>query len=260
MSKQYLIAANWKMNLDVHEASVLVHKLDAGIRAYRDVEIVLAPSLLHVQPLSLQIDHRKFKLGAQNAYHKDSGAFTGEVSFTMLQGLVDYVIIGHSERRMYFGESLELIRDKVAAAVRNGIKPILCVGETEHERKLGETKQVLHDQIVTALANLTSEDIENVVIAYEPRWAIGTGTPATPDQIADAVKYVRRQVDELYGSKVAQSIRILYGASVDEDFVKTVLSVDGVNGLLVGGASLQPHKFIGIVEAAHALARETHGT
>lgn len=260
MSKEYLIAGNWKMNLDTHQASILVHKLEKGIRAYRDAEVVLAPSSVHLQPLHRQIDHRKFRLAAQNAYHKDSGAFTGEVSFTMLRHLVHYAIIGHSERRLYFNESLELVRDKVAAAVRNEIAPILCVGETQQERRLGETKQVLHDQVTTALSNLTSEDIEKVVIAYEPVWAISTfgGELAKPADVQREIKYIRKQVEDLHGKQAAEKMRILYGGSVDDQTVRSYLEIEGCNGALVGGASLHPHKFIGIVETAHALAREIH--
>src|SRR5579884_1635380 len=142
--KRTLIVGNWKMNLTVHEASLLVKRLDDHIPAYRDLEVVLAPSMLALQPLSREIDHRKFRLAAQNAYYVDEGAYTGEVSFTMLRGLVHYVIIGHSERRIYFDETLETVRDKVQAAIRNGIDPILCVGETKQERSAGETKRVIH--------------------------------------------------------------------------------------------------------------------
>src|SRR5476649_2477835 len=132
--KRTLIVANWKMNLDTAQASLLVHRLEERIKIYREIEVVLAPSTLSLQPLSLQIDRRKFRLAAQNAFYKDEGAYTGEVSFTMLRGLVDYCIVGHSERRMYFDETLEIVRDKVQAAVRNEITPILCVGETGHQR------------------------------------------------------------------------------------------------------------------------------
>lgn len=260
IKKDYLIVGNWKMNLSVHDASVLVHHLDTHIRTYRDVEVVLAPSFLHLQPLSLQIDRRKFRLAAQNAYHKDAGAFTGEVSFSMLRNLVHYVIIGHSERRLYFSETLEVVRDKVAAAIRNEITPIICIGETQQERRAGETKQVLHDQITSALSNLTSEDIEDIVIAYEPVWAIGTGVSAKPDQINDVIAFIRHQISELYGKKAARAVRILYGAGVEPEHVASILSLScGINGLLVGGASLQPQKFASIVMTAHALAREAHG-
>src|ERR1700744_6439818 len=151
MARKILIVANWKMNLNTSQASMLVHRLQERTRINRGVEIVLAPSMLVLQPLSIQIDRRKFRLAAQNAYFKDEGAYTGEVSFTMLHDLVHYVIVGHSERRIYFGETLEIVRDKVQAAIRNDIAPILCVGETQEERRQGETKQVLHDQVTTAL-------------------------------------------------------------------------------------------------------------
>lgn len=256
--KKYLIAGNWKMNLNVHDASLLVHSLNKSVKIHHDVEVVLAPSFINIQPLSLQIDRRKFRLAAQNAYLQDSGAFTGEVSFTQLHGLVHYVIIGHSERRAYFGESLEMIRDKVSAAIRNDINPILCIGETQTEKRAGETKQVLHDQLTTAISNLTSDDLEKVVIAYEPVWAIGTGDPAKPKDIEDSIKFIRHNIAELYGQATAQKVRILYGASVDADFVKGILSIGGIDGLLVGGASLHAHKFAKIIEGTHAFARENH--
>lgn len=249
------------MNLNVHDASLLVHRLNKAIKHHHDVEVVLAPSFINLQPLSLEIDRRKFRLAAQNAYYKDTGAFTGEVSFTQLHGLVHYVIIGHSERRLYFNESLELIRDKVSAAIRNDIVPILCIGETQTERRAGETKQVLHDQLTTALSNLTSDEVEKVVIAYEPVWAISTfgGELAKPTDVQKVIDFIRMQIAELYGRTVAQAIRVLYGGSVDDQIARGYLEIKGCNGALVGGASLHHHKFAGIVEAAHALARETHG-
>lgn len=237
-----------------------MHQLDKRIRIHRDVEVVLAPNFLALQPLSVEIDRRKFRLAAQNAYHKDSGAFTGEVSFSMLRHLTHYAIIGHSERRLYFQESLETVRDKVAAAVRNEIIPILCIGETQHERRQGETKQVLHDQVTTALSNLTSDDVEKIVIAYEPVWAISTfgGELAKPSDVAKEIAYIRAQVSDLYGKKVGNGIRVLYGGSVDDQIARGYLEIDGCNGALVGGASLHAHKFAAIVEAAHAVAREQH--
>ncbi len=254
MTRKKLIVGNWKMNLNTAQASLLVHRLHERIKTHRDIEVVLAPNMLVLQPLSLQIDRRKFRLAAQNAYHKDEGAYTGEVSFAMLQDLVHYVLIGHSERRLYFHEDLDTVRDKVTAAVRNGITPIVCVGETQTERHDGETKQVLHDQIVTALSNLTAEEVAGLVIAYEPRWAIGTGVTAKPRQIEEAVSFIRYQVAELYGKDIGQSVRLLYGAGVEPEYVSTVLSLNGgIDGLLVGGASLNYHKFSDIVTATYNL-------
>ncbi|MDB5185526.1 MAG: triose-phosphate isomerase [Candidatus Saccharibacteria bacterium] len=253
-----LIVANWKMHLNTSQASLLLHRLHERIKIHRNIEVVLAPSMLVLQPLSMQIDRRKFRLAAQNAYHKDEGAFTGEVSFTMLQDLVHYVIVGHSERRLYFHETDEIVRDKVTAAVRNNITPIICVGETQQERRAGETRQVLHDQVVSALANLTSQDVENVVIAYEPIWAISTfgGELAKPDDVKKALDFIRLQVSSLYGKKVAERIRVLYGGSVDDHIVSGYLAVEGCDGVLVGSASLNYHKFSGIVDAAYRLRHQ----
>lgn len=254
--RNVLVVGNWKMNLDVGEASLLVHRLQERVHIHRHIEIVLAPSMLALQPLSIQIDRRKFRLAAQNAYFHDNGAFTGEVSFTMLRDLVHYVIVGHSERRMHFREDLPMVRDKVKAAVRNHISPILCVGETQHERKEGFTKRVIHDQVTTALRNLTAREVMDVVIAYEPVWAIGTGDPAKPYQIEEAINAVRHNISELYGEKVGKSIRVLYGASVEPEFVGGILSIPGIDGLLVGGASINPYQFAGIIESCN---RVLHG-
>ncbi len=257
--RKTLIVGNWKMHLNTMQASILVHRLQERIRIYRDVEVVLAPSMLVLQPLSLQIDRRKFRLAAQNAYHKDEGAFTGEVSFTMLRDLAHYVIVGHSERRILFGESLADVSEKMAACVRNGITPILCVGETKAERLARHSKRVVHDQVVTGLKHLTSDEVENIVIAYEPIWAISTfgGELAKPDQAKEMMDYVRHQVAELYGKKVAEKIRILYGGSVDDQIARGYLELEGCDGALVGGASTNYHKFSSVVDTAYRLRQET---
>jgi triosephosphate isomerase len=258
MLRKTLIVANWKMNLNTSQASTLVHRLHERTRIQRGTEIVLAPSMLTLQPLSMQIDRRKFRLAAQNAFHKDEGAYTGEVSFSMLRDLVHYVIVGHSERRIHFGETLPMIRDKVQAAIRNEISPIICVGETKQERKEGHTRRVLHDQVTSALHNLTARDIADVVIAYEPVWAISTfgGELAKPGDAEDAIAYIRHQIEQLYGAKAAQQVRILYGGSVDDTTVRGYLEVAGCDGVLVGGASLNPYKFAGIIDAAYRLRHE----
>jgi triosephosphate isomerase len=251
--KQILIVGNWKMHLNVHDSSILVKRLSDNIRIYRDIEVVLAPPSLSLYSVSQEIDRRKFHLAAQNAYFKDEGAFTGEISFTMLRDMVEYALVGHSERRIYFEEELPTIRDKVTSAIRNGIKPVLCIGETKQEKDNGETKKVIHDQLTTALANLTAEDLENVVIAYEPVWAISTfqGTIATPDQIKPIIDLIRFNVSELYGNKSAENLKVIYGGSVDDQTAAGYLAIEGVNGLLPGSASLNYKKFTGIVEAAH---------
>lgn len=259
--RRLLIVGNWKMHLNASQASLLVHRLHERIEIHRDIEVVLAPSLLVIQPLSLQIDRRKFRLAAQNAYWRDEGPYTGEVSFTMLQELVHYVIVGHSERRQVFHEDLDMVRDKVAAAVRNGITPILCIGETKPERDEGETKQVLHDQLMTALSNLTAGEVGDMVIAYEPAWAISDGSNfkehliAKPDQVSDAVKYIRGYIRDVYNGAAAKSVRVIYGGSTVPEVVSGFLSA-GVDGFLPGAASLNYELFSQIVSNARQWQRQ----
>jgi triosephosphate isomerase len=253
-----LIVGNWKMHLNTHEASLLVHRLHKHIKSSRSVEVVIAPSFLTLQPISNEIDRRKFRLASQGGYQKDEGAFTGEVSFTMMRELVHYSIIGHSERRIYFNESLEDVRDKVQAAIRNGIGPILCVGETKNERAAGEARRVIHDQVTTALSNLTSDEINDVVIAYEPVWAISTfgGEIAKPDDIKTSIDLIRNHVVELYGEEASKNVRVLYGGSVSSDTARAYLEIDGCDGALVGGASLNYQKFASIVETAQDIVHK----
>jgi len=239
------------MNLDVHQSSLYVHKLSELVRTHRGVEVVLAPTMLALQSLSLQVNHRQFKLAAQNIYWRDHGAFTGEVSASQIKGVVQYVIVGHSERRTIFNETDKDTRNKVAATLRNGMQAILCVGETTFERSEGETADVLHDQVTGGLANITSEEIERVVIAYEPVWAIGTGNSAKPSDVEEATAIIRRQVKSMFGTKAAEEIRVLYGGSANVDNAAAYLGSKGVDGLLIGGASLNAVQFNLIIEAAH---------
>lgn len=247
------------MHLNVQQSSLLANRLDKQIKPLRTVEVVLAPNLLALQPVSLEIDRRKFRLAAQNAFYEDEGAYTGEVSFTMLREIAHYVIVGHSERRIYFNETLEVVRDKVQAAVRNRIVPILCVGETKHERQAGETRRVIHDQIATALSNVTSEEIEEVVIAYEPVWAISTFGHefAKPDDIEEVFKFIRAEIAALYGSAASQAIRVIYGGSVDDTIAAGYLALPNCDGAMVGAASLNYKQFSGIVESAYKLSHQT---
>ena len=251
-----LIIGNWKMNLGVHEASLYLHKLANEVKIHRNVEVVIAPTILALQTLSLQINHRQFKLAAQNFYWRDHGAFTGEVSASQLRGIVSYGLVGHSERRHVFHETDKDTRAKVQAAIRNGIRPVLCVGETISERTSGETKDVIHDQLIGGLANITSEELPDVIIAYEPVWAIGTGNNALPRDVIEAVVSIRNQLKHLYGAKVAQEVQVLYGGSVTPDSAAEYLALDGVDGLLVGGASLDAHAFMTIVEKAYQNAKK----
>lgn len=251
-----LIIANWKMNLNTQEASLYLHKLSKLVKPHRDVEVVLAPTTLTLQSLSLQVNLKQFKLAAQNFYWRDIGPYTGEVSATQLRGIVQYALVGHSERRHIFNEADKEIRNKVAAAIRNDIRPILCIGETAWEHASDETRDILHDQLMGGLANITSEELEQVVIAYEPVWAISAGqdsTPITvlPADVTFAVAAIRSQIEHLYGAKAAESIQVLYGGSVTTDSVTDYLALPGVDGLLVGGASLNANTFNEILKQAH---------
>lgn len=246
-----LIIANWKMNLNMHEASLYLHKLSEVVKVRRNVEVVLAPTLFTLQSLSLQVNRRQFKLAAQNFYWRDHGAYTGEVSATQLRGIIDYGLVGHSERRNVFHESDKDIRAKVQAALRNAIRPVLCIGETASERTNGETEDVLNDQLIGGLANVTSEEIEQIVIAYEPIWAIGTGVNAKPDDVTKAVKKIRAQIKHLYGKTAGENVQVLYGGSVTESSAADYLALPEVDGLLVGGASLDAHAFNEIIKKAH---------
>lgn len=249
--KKKLVIANWKMNLNMHESSIFLHNLSQKVKSHRNMETILAPSIFTLQSLSLQINHRQFKLAAQNFYWRDQGAFTGEVSVLQLRGIVQYAIVGHSERRNIFHETDKDIRAKVAAAIRNGIRPILCVGENSDERNYNETNLVISDQLVGGLANVSSEDIEKVVIAYEPVWAIGTGVNAMPEDVRKAVRVIRKQISDLYGEKVGKNIQVVYGGSIQPEFATDYVNLREIDGLFVGGASLSADKFAQIVEKVY---------
>lgn len=247
--KKYIIG-NWKMNLNVHEASLFAAKLAQTVKVHRDVVTVICPGFLALEPVSLQIDHRQMKLGAQNCYWRDEGAFTGEVSARQLCGLAQYVIIGHSERRHVFGEDDRDTRFKVQAALRNGIRPILCVGETADERDAGDTEHVLCDQVASGLMNVASGQLSEVVVAYEPVWAIGSTRPAGTTDVAVATKVIRDEIGRMFGTAAAKTVPILYGGSVGGSNAEEMLSVDNVNGLLVGRSSLIASEFAKMVEIA----------
>jgi triosephosphate isomerase len=246
-----LIIGNWKMNLNMHEASLYLHQLSKLVKTHSDVEVVLAPTVLTLQSLSLQVNLRQFKLAAQNFYWRDHGSYTGEVSAAQLRGIVQYGLVGHSERRHIFNESDKEIRNKVAAAIRNDIRPVLCVGETAWEHSNGETKDVLHDQLLGGLANITSDELMKVVIAYEPVGSIGTGQLALPEDVSSAIRAIRSQIEHLYGAEATKSIQVLYGGSITVDSAAGYMSLPGVDGLLIGGASLEAHAFSEIIKKAH---------
>lgn len=250
--KTYIVG-NWKLNFTVGEASIYLHKLLKNLPSHRDIEVVVAPSTIALQSLSLQVDRHKIKLAAQNAFYREYGAYTGETSFSQLHGMVDYVIVGHSERRYKFGENDKMIAKKVAAAIRNKITPILCIGEIESERAFGETADVIRDQLIGGLSEVADDMVEKVILAYEPVWAISsakTSKLASPDEVAEVIKMMRRILTEVYGKEKAEKVPILFGGSVNPSNAGAYLTVPGVNGILTGGSSLILSEFIDIIGVA----------
>lgn len=248
--KQFTIVGNWKMHFGPDEAVIYVKKLKTKLIDHPKVEVVIAPPAIDLAVINKDSVRGHLKLGGQNLSVKDEGAFTGEISGQMLREVADYVIVGHSERRRDQHETDKVVAAKAAAAVRNGLTPIVCVGEKLDDRKHNLSQRVVIDQVTAALHQLSPAELEGLLIAYEPVWAIGTGEFATPDQIAPIVSAIRHTVEELYGEAAGSTIGVLYGGSVDADNSKAYLQVDGVNGLLVGGASLNAEKFGAIVRAA----------
>ena len=250
--KTYIVG-NWKLNFTVGEASIYLHKLLKALPGHREMEVVVAPSTLALQPLSLQVDRHRIKLAAQNGFYRDYGAYTGEVSFSQLRGIVDYAIIGHSERRYVLHEDDKMIAKKVEGALRNKITPILCIGEIESERVFGETKDVIRDQLLGGLSEVADDELSKVIIAYEPVWAISSAKSskiATPDEVAEVVSLIRETLADTYGKKMAEEVPVLFGGSVCPSNAGAYLTVPGVNGLLIGGASLILSEFIDIIEIA----------
>lgn len=250
------VVGNWKMNFTTGEASIYLHKIQRKYTPARGLEVVVAPSTISLQPLSLQLEKQKskIKLAAQNVAANDFGAYTGEVSASQLHGIVKYAIIGHSERRYLYNETDKIIKQKVVSALRNNITPIICIGETENERSFGETADVIRDQLLSALSDISSEDLKKVIIAYEPVWAISTSSKnvklATPDDVAPVIDLIRRELKYLAGEEISEKIPVLYGGSVNPDNAGAYLTIPGINGLLIGNSSLILSQFLDIIEIA----------
>ena len=245
-----IIAGNWKMNNTPKEAEMLVSELIPLVKDAAS-EFVVCPTFVCLETVKRLIAGTNIKLGAQNIHYEAKGAFTGEISGAMLTEIgVDYVIIGHSERRQYFGETDETVNKRVLAAVANGITPIICVGESLEQRESGVTKEVVSMQTKLALKGLTAAQVGNLVIAYEPIWAIGTGKTATADEANETIGDIRNAVKEVYGEFAAESVRIQYGGSMNAKNCAELLSKPNVDGGLIGGASLKAEDFNTIVQAA----------
>jgi len=249
------VAGNWKMNRTIEEARHLVTELVPGLQTIPRVERVLCPPFTDLLAVAAMLEGTDIGLGAQNMHWEQSGAFTGEISPLMVAELCKYIIIGHSERRAYFGETDQTVNRKVKAAFANGLTPIVCVGETLDEYEKNQTAQVVSRQMIAGLAEIEAQVREKgasaLVVAYEPVWAIGTGKPSTPEDAAKVIREViRASLQELWGAEIAQGVRVLYGGSVTGKNAAEFFAEDEIDGALVGGASLKTADFTQIVQAA----------
>lgn len=243
-----LVVGNWKVHFTVPESTIAIEKLKKELNNIKNVEIVICPGFIDLYPASAELKNTNIILGAQNVFQKEEGAYTGEVSAVSLAHFVDYVIVGHSERRLLFNEGDKAISQKAEVAVAHGLTPIICVGETLHEKEDGLSKIVVVNQVEAALSHLTAYEVEAAVIAYEPVWAIGTGHLCKVIDAEKIVENIRNVTKALYGEKAAKGMRILYGGSVDEKNVEGFAKSKKIDGVLVGGASLYHKKFAEIVK------------
>jgi triosephosphate isomerase (TIM) len=246
------VAGNWKMNTTIPEGLALVDAMLPRLQDFSRVERVVCPPFVSLQAIADRLRGTDIRVGAQNVHPEPSGAYTGEVSPGMLQGLVTYVIVGHSERRRYFSEDDAFVNRKARAALAAGLVPIVCVGETLEQNERGETEAVLTHQTRAALAEIG--DPSQLVIAYEPIWAIGTGRAATPDGASQTISLIRQAVADIAGRDVAENLRIQYGGSVTPENFRECIEQDQIDGALVGGASLKADQFVEIVRLAQQTA------
>jgi triosephosphate isomerase len=254
--RKTIIAGNWKMYKTLKDGQELVVALRRDLYQLESLDIVVCPPFTLLAYLADALETSNIALGAQDCYWQDEGAFTGEVSPRMVKDTgCQYVIIGHSERRQFFGETNETVNKKVKAALMQGLTPIMCVGEMLAEREKGETFKVLEDHVQNGLKEIGAEDMLKIVIAYEPVWAIGTGKTATPAQAQEAQKYIRDLLRKMYNNDVAESVRIQYGGSVKPDNITELMRQPDVDGALVGGASLTAASFTEIVKKASEVVK-----
>lgn len=245
--RNWIVAGNWKMHNTIAESVSLAQAIKDATTAVKNGEVIVAPPFTALHSVAEALRGSAIQLAAQNMYHEDKGAFTGEVSPLMLKDAgCGYVLVGHSERRKYFSESDEQVNLKVRKALATGLKPIVCVGETDGERNTGVTEAVVNRQVRKALAGVDVDKISHLVIAYEPVWAIGTGRVATSEQAGDVHDFIRRLLVEIYGCAAAD-VRILYGGSVTQDNITELIAIEDIDGALVGGASLKADAFLGII-------------
>ena len=249
--RKKVIAGNWKMHNDISESQNLVSGIINGLGNDTKCDVIVCPPFTSLSEVNTLIKDSNVKLGAQNMHYEESGAFTGEISNSMLKSVgCEYVIIGHSERRTIFGENDEMLNKKIIKALESGLKVIFCIGESLEQRDEGVTNDVVKKQIVSGLMNVTSDDLTNIIIAYEPIWAIGTGKTATPEQAQEVHSFIRGLIDEIYSTESAENLVIQYGGSVKPDNAATLLSQPDIDGALVGGACLKADSFLSIIASA----------
>lgn len=253
MSQKKFVAANWKMNKGLVESQKFIEELKEYLDKNKNIncDIVICPPFTSLDAVYKATKGTDIKLGAQNVYFESNGAFTGEISCLMLKSCgCKYVIVGHSERRQYFGETNEIINKKVLRALDEGLKPILCVGETLAEHQDHLTEPIIEEQLKICLSHINTEQLNKVIIAYEPVWAIGTGKNATVHQAESVHNFIRKRIRKMFDETSSQNIKILYGGSVTPENAKELFAPATINGGLIGGASLDEKKFIGIINAA----------
>ena len=249
--RKVIIAGNWKLNKTSREAMILVEELKREVVDVQGVDIVVCPPFTALESVSEALTETNIATGAQNLYWADSGAFTGEVSAPMLKDFgVQYVIIGHSERRQYFGETNETVNKRLRAALNHALTPIVCVGENLAERESNKTFDVIKNHCEGSLSGLTAEEVAKIVLAYEPVWAIGTGKTATPQQAQEVHAFIRQLLGKMFGAEAAQRVRIQYGGSVTPENIASLIVQPDIDGALVGGASLKAASFAAIVKSA----------
>jgi len=244
-----IIIGNWKMNNNVSDSIRLITELKGMLSGKQDAEIAVAPPMVSLHPSEIALGETSIGLAAQNVHFEENGAYTGEVSASMLLDLnCKYVIVGHSERRQHFGETDEVINKKVKAVLEHEMSPILCIGETLNQREEGKTMKVVEDQLRVCLRGVHDEQVSRVVIAYEPVWAIGTGKAATPEMAQEVHKFIRGVLENMYSKNIASAVRTVYGGSVSPKNIDALMKQADVDGALVGGASLDAQAFVDIIQ------------
>ena len=249
-----VIAGNWKMNTTLSEATELVRAVQAELNQIDNIDKLICPPFISLATVGELIKGSSIKLGAQNVYFEEKGAYTGEISPLMLADLCEFVIIGHSERRQYFNETGEIVNRKIVAALKVGLKPILCIGEKLAENEAGKTEEVVTEQLRSSLAGIGY--LNGLIIAYEPIWAIGTGKSATGKQANATIGLIRRNIAKLYNKEIAQDMRILYGGSVTAENIAEFVQQPEIDGALVGGASLKADQFLSIVKQTSEIKQQ----